>query len=220
MKFSDNFKEAVQDYLWLLNKNYPQKKVLTLVGDRYRLLKTERSILYRGISPTTEAAKHQKKLRKLKEKPAETLHVDMLNVLITVVSYLAGKPVFICSDGWLRDAAEMHAGIIAPHLLEKGIDLLLNFALDKTEVKSVWYIDQKAEAGKEALQFLENKNKDHIQVYATESADHILKKVEEGALATSDTQLLAKSPCPVIDLPRELLEDYYSPDFIDLRHFV
>ena len=220
MKFSDNFKEAAQDYLWLLNKNYPQKKVLSLVGDRYRLLKSERSILYRGISSAKEVAVRQKKLRKLKDLPPETLHVDMLNVLITLASYLAGKPVFICNDGWLRDASETHAGTIAPHLLEKALDLMLSFTRYETAMTTIWYIDRKAESGKEALQLLDKKDKGNIQVYAAESADHILKKVQEGILATSDTQLIVKTPCPVIDFTREMLEYHFSPDFIDLRTFL
>lgn len=215
--FSDKFKQAARDYLWLLDKKYPQKKVLSLVGDRYRLLKSERSILYRGIAPTKEAADRAKKLREIDETNSGVLHIDMLNTLICIASYFGGKPVFICNDGWLRDASETHAGKLQRHLLEKATELLLRF-IHKKEIAEVHgYIDSKAESGKEALQVLSGKQTSALEVHAPESADHALKNINDGVLATSDSQLIMLSSRPVIDLAMEVLRANYSPNFDDLR---
>ena len=50
VEISIDFKQAVIDYLYLLEKLYPHKAILKIIGDRYRLSKTQRSILFRGIT--------------------------------------------------------------------------------------------------------------------------------------------------------------------------
>ena len=49
MQISPEFKSAYNDYLDLLTKKYPQKAILKLVGDRYKLNGSERTMLYRGV---------------------------------------------------------------------------------------------------------------------------------------------------------------------------
>lgn len=218
--FSDKFKEAARDYLWLLDKNYPQKKVLSLVGDRYRLLKSERSVLYRGIAATAEAREREKKLQKITAPGTNRLHIDMLNTLITIASYLGGKSVFICNDGWLRDASETHAGKIQRHLLEKATALLLRFILKQKPDKADAYIDSRAESGKEALAVLSDKQTYPLAIHSPESADHALREVNYGILATSDSQLIMHTSCSVIDLAKEVLTTHYAPDFNDLRNML
>ena len=44
------FMNACKDYAYLINRNYPERGTLKLVGDRYRLTRDQRTILYRGIS--------------------------------------------------------------------------------------------------------------------------------------------------------------------------
>lgn len=220
MKFSDNFKEAAKDYLWLLNKNYPQKKVLSLVGDRYRLLKPERDILYRGISSTSQASSRREKLYRIKELQENTLHVDMLNVVITITSYLGGKPVFFCNDGWVRDSLEIHAGKISSHLLRKALNLILEFSIIQTKMKFIVYIDHKAESGKQVLKMIDEENGRPFEIKVAESADHLLKVLEDGVLATSDGQLIDQTNCKVVDLAREILEFNFSPEFYDLERLI
>lgn len=220
MKFSDNFKEAAQDYLWLLNKNYPQKKILSMVGDRYRLLRSERSILYRGISSTSKASVRKKKLYRIKELQENTLHVDMLNVIITITSYLGGKPVFFCNDGWVRDSLEIHAGKVPSHLLRKALNLMLEFSIVQTKMKFIGYIDHKAESGKQIQEMLDGENGRPFKIKLAESADHILKVLEGGVLATSDGQLIDQTKCKVVDLAREVLEFNFSPEFYDLERLI
>ena len=217
MKISDNFKQAAKDYLWLLNKGYPQKKVLSLVGDRYRLLKTERSILYRGISAGEEAAYRSSKRHQIDEYSNKELHVDTLNVLLTIAAYLHGKPVFICNDGWLRDAQELHSGKTHVSIISLAINLLTGYLQKQRELKAFLYIDSKADSGQEVRQLLHQNDIKNIAVFNPVSADHVLKDLKGGILATSDSQLINKTPCPVIDLAKNILEQNYSPVFPDMR---
>jgi len=216
MKFSDNFKQAAKDYLWLLNKGYPQKKVLSLVGDRYRLLKTERSILYRGIAPDSEASARYSRLHSITETSEREIYIDGLNVLITLVAYLEGKAVFLCNDGWLRDASEIHSGKIHDTTMTKAAELLLNYEVLPNFDKAILFIDKKAESGQQAKEILKNRTVNQLEIESPASADHSLSKIECGLIATSDSQLITKSACNVVDLAKEILDKNYQPDFPDL----
>ena len=44
------FKQACRDYYYLIDRNYPERGTLKLIGDRYRLSGDQRTVLYRGIS--------------------------------------------------------------------------------------------------------------------------------------------------------------------------
>jgi len=55
MDVSPALKDAVKDYFFLQNKAYPEKASVALVGDRYRLSKEERMVLFRGITSYQQA---------------------------------------------------------------------------------------------------------------------------------------------------------------------
>ncbi len=97
IELSKTFSEAASDYLFLLEKQYPKKSILKLVGDKYQLTGEERSVLFRGI--------HQPELCELRKNKLVTtlesskpLFVDGYNVIRTIGSYLLGKTVFYSTD--------------------------------------------------------------------------------------------------------------------------
>ena len=47
---NEDFKLACRDYFYLVDHHFPERGVLKLVGDRYRLDGDQRTVLYRGIS--------------------------------------------------------------------------------------------------------------------------------------------------------------------------
>jgi hypothetical protein len=103
------FKDAIEDYKYLLDKDYPQKALLKLVGDKYRLSKQERNCLFRGVGKTSESLDRKKKIISHEVVQDSPLGIDWYNVLITVDSYLKGYPLFISDDGLLRDSSGVHA---------------------------------------------------------------------------------------------------------------
>ncbi|MCD4730306.1 MAG: DUF434 domain-containing protein, partial [Bacteroidales bacterium] len=89
MQFSSDFGKATADYFSFLQKEYPQKAILKLVGDRYKLSRVERSMLYRGIAVEKENISRKSKL--VKELPADSmLVIDGLNQILAIASYLNG----------------------------------------------------------------------------------------------------------------------------------
>ena len=84
---------AMGDYSLLLNR-LPVTTTIKLVGDRYRLDRAERLILFRGALDGASSAIIKKKT--LKALPPESdLGVDGYNVLFTLINYKRGHPLFI-----------------------------------------------------------------------------------------------------------------------------
>ena len=99
MHFTENFFQVLQDYIFLLEKKYPEKTVLEMVSKRYSLIHFERSMLYRGITIQETATRRKNKLITIEPLNHRTLHIDLFNVLFTIAANLRGYPVYVANDG-------------------------------------------------------------------------------------------------------------------------
>ena len=122
---TDSFKQAVKDYSFLMDKDYPEKSTLKLVGDRYRLTGLQRTVLFRGITSTGKTRSRQSKITH--DPKGKKLYVDGYNVLFTIMNYLMGKTVFICNDGFMRDSGGTYGGIEDETLFYKAVELFFDF---------------------------------------------------------------------------------------------
>lgn len=215
-----DFEEAKRDYLFLLEKKYPQKGILKLIGDRYALSGKERTMLYRGITTRKKAAGRKKKLALVKEVKGKQLLVDGYNVMITIGSYLNGNTLFVSNDNLLRDAAEMHGKVFRKILLDQVLELLLDYLKHLGIRHCIIYFDKPvSRSGELAAKLSELLGSTGIKGYAetADSPDYMLKQSRKGFIATSDSSIIDTSPLKTFDLARHLLRKKYSPDFIDLR---
>jgi hypothetical protein len=228
MIFSENFREALADYTFLLNKVYPHKTILELVATRYSLNHFERSMLFRGISTEAAAALRKSKLITIEQWSSGTmeqwtnkpLHIDLFNALFAIAAYLRGYPVYLSNDGLLRDASESHGSGEWEEHLDKGLDLLLNSLGSLKISKAIIYIDNPLEYGfkiTEKLLETAKLSKPKIEIITHPSPDHLLIEAKEGILATSDSTIIDKSALPVFDLPRAVLEFHFEPKFLRLE---
>ncbi len=110
-------KDAICDLRFLLERGYRRSTAVKVVGDKYRLTKEERNLLLRCVYSRAEAEMHRRKLLSAEEVKGLSLAVDGYNVLITVESWLRGKPCIACDDGVVRDVS----GVYGKHSFEKGI---------------------------------------------------------------------------------------------------
>ncbi|MCD4684144.1 MAG: DUF434 domain-containing protein [Bacteroidales bacterium] len=220
MEFSDDFAIAVQDYYDLLEKKYPQKSIHKLVGDRYKLSGTERSMLYRGVS-----TKEENKLRSEKLIPEELvkdqdLYVDGFNQILTIASYLNGNVVFISSDGFLRDASEIHGKIFRSELLSRSIELILIYCDSLNIDQLVFYIDQQVNNHEKLKNNLSSPSSGHnsdIEIILSDKVDKRLKEVSTGIIATSDSQIIEKTDLKIFDLACQTLKFHFHPKFFDIN---
>lgn len=210
---TDAFKQAMKDYSFLLDKDYPERPALKLAGDRYRLSGLQRTVLFRGITAAGKARSRQSKIfHLLKGKP---LHVDGYNVLFTVMNYLLGKTVFISNDGLMRDSGGTYGGIEDETFFYKAVDLFLDF-IKKSEVGPVIiYLDSPVSGSTSHKNELESRmHRAGIdgEVVLEKEADVRLKEVSDGIIATSDSEIIDAADCNVFDLARKCLEANYELD--------
>ncbi len=218
MQIRPEFVTALKDYLFLLENKYPQKATLKLVSDRYRLNSVERSLLFRGVVISRNRQLRQAKTTE--QLPSSGLiSIDGFNVLRTVASYLLGRPIFMAMDGFLRDASEMHGKPLKLENRLHAFDLVMDTLKNKALEVHFWfdapvsYSGETASAINEKLKSLGIKGKAEV----VRSADHVLKQVQEGVVATADSAIIESAHVPAVDLAKITLLTHFKPEFTDLR---
>ncbi|NOX85700.1 MAG: DUF434 domain-containing protein [Chlorobi bacterium] len=219
---SRNFEPAIADYLYLLEKGYPQKSILKMVGDRYQLVSKERSMLYRGV--VTGADRDLRKAKKTEKLPSGAkITVDGYNVIRTMGSYLLGKPVFIAMDGFLRDAAEMHRSTLQKKILDRTLELLIAYFGSVRPAEVVIYLDAPvSKSGKLAVRLNELLEQNALtgNALTARSPDHHLKAVSQGVVCTADSAVIDAAQVPVFDLAKGILDSSFHPDFICFTEYL
>ncbi len=220
MRFLEGFETAVRDYYDLVEKKYPQKSIHKLVSDRYKLSGTERSILYRGVSTKEENKLRSEKLIPEELVKGQDLYVDGFNQILTIASYLNGNVIFISSDGFLRDASEIHGKMFRSELLSRSIELILIYCDSLNLNKLIFYIDQQVNNHEKLIDILSNRSSEYnfdIEILLSDQVDQELKKLSAGTIATSDSQIIKKAKLKVFDLAYHTLKFHFHPNIFDLQ---
>jgi len=205
---------AGREYLWMLDHNYPQKGSLKLVGDKFKLTRDMRQVLYRGISAAEQAQRRRAMIGMVQA--GDLVLIDVYNVLFTINNYLLGKPVFISNDGLLRDAGEMRGRIHNKPVFSRAIEMMLEMLAEWEGAMFNLYLDEPVSfSGRLSIEL----SKDMVQLgiegeaWAVPSPDHMLKNEKSDAICTSDTAILDHYHGCVADLPRLILEKNFQPEF-------
>ncbi|MEJ5188463.1 DUF434 domain-containing protein [Treponema sp. J25] len=218
MKLSEDFALALRDYRLLLNRGYPIPSTLKLVGDRYRLSHTERMILFRGVLDDEKNEKIHMKLVSTLPKNA-SLAIDGFNVLFTLINYRRGHPLFISTDGLLRDAGGAHGRIERTEDWDWARTLFCETLLH-LPVGPLWvYLDAPVSHSGEYRHEIEQNLKHHeafVQVMLEDCADIPLQTFTGTAIASSDSTIALRCKTSIFDLARYILETSYHAQFLDV----
>lgn len=213
------FKDALTDYYYLLNKNYPEKETLKLVGDRFRLTGPQRTVLFRGVTSNKNASTRKSKPIPIEDLKGKKLYIDGYNVLFTIMNYLLGKMVFIGNDGILRDSGGAYGKIEKEEIFYKAINTLMEF-LHRQNIENVTiYLDEPVSNSQSHASQIEKKMREEKikgEVRLLQSVDHRLKQINDGVIATSDSEIIHQTPGKIIDLARGTLETTYGISILDL----
>ncbi|KFF16985.1 DUF434 domain-containing protein [Chryseobacterium sp. JM1] len=138
----DKLKMAVQDMLYLLSRDYPEKASSELVGNRYKL-KTRQIQALRGTSASEQQIQHRKdKQLDVSDLKNKILYLDGFNVLILMESLLSGAYIFEGADGCFRDLSGVHGTYKRVNQTQRVVELVAGF-FQKAEVqKLVWIFDK------------------------------------------------------------------------------
>ncbi len=183
---------AATDYRWLLDRGYAVAAALKLVGDKHQMTKDERMILFRGVASRAASAARAALLAT--EARGWALFVDGHNQALTVMHYLAGRPLFVGSDGLVRDVGGSYGRIANKALFERAVAILAD-RLARLEPSSLAvYLDSPlpGSAGHASLfRALLAGRGIAAEVSLERSADAPLKSAPEGSVvATSDSGIV------------------------------
>ncbi|MBN1789292.1 MAG: DUF434 domain-containing protein [Bacteroidales bacterium] len=218
---ANDFISACRDYAYLINRHFPERGVLKLVGDRYRLDGDQRTVLYRGIS-SGEKSEIRKSLL-VTDVTGKDLMIDGYNVLFTLLNYRLGRITFISTDHILRDAGSLHGKYRDENTLTESLGLLLEYLHRKQPGQTEIYLDSPvSHSDQHARMIREKMQVYHLQgdCHVIRSADWALKQCRHGVIATSDTAIIENALAPVIDLPKGILEGAYKADFLKMNELL
>ena len=119
--------QAAADFRYLLNRGYPGRPRLALVGNRYALPREARQILHRGVFADEVAQARRAKLKPLSHIAGQPLALDGHNVLITIESALKGRVLVDADDGFIRDIAQLSGAYRDSPATRRALALLADY---------------------------------------------------------------------------------------------
>lgn len=192
---SKNLQKAAEDFRYLLNKGYPRKAALELVGNRYGLTSDDRHLLHRGVFSNSDSKSRQKKIISIKEVQNKDLAIDGHNIVITIEAGLSGRPLISGDDGFIRDISGLSGSFRKTETTEKAIQFIIH-AIKKIKPRHTLFlfdapISMSGKLAQEVRSWLKKENL---------PGDAMAVKVPEkiligfpGVIATSDTAIIDQS---------------------------
>jgi len=193
-KFKD-LPKAARDFRFLLNRGYPRKAVLDLVGNRYGLTSDERHLLHRGVFSNSDSGSRRKKKVFIGEVRNKDLVIDGHNVLITVETGISGRPLVVGDDGFIRDISGLSGNFQKTEMTVQALELVLNFLKRVKPCQTLFLFDSPiSRSGELAQEVRSRMQKENL------SGDAMAVRVPEkiligfpGTVATSDTAIIDRS---------------------------
>lgn len=208
-----DFFNALNDYLYLIEKGYTSKSVIKLIGDRYKLDGIKRTILQRGIDKKKIIYARNIKKIDIAEINNRNVFIDGYNLLFTISNYFQGLFIFIGMDGFIRDCANIggrnkqnlcYADFckIVYEFSKSSLPSSINILLDAPVSKSV--------EDKRLIEqfFLSNmQNPINFKIDLIKSPDKYLSNLDDqNVVITSDSAILNKTSAYIFDLFRWFIE--------------
>jgi hypothetical protein len=210
-------KKAQKDIYYLINQGYSIDKSVEFVGNHFLFSARQRLALKRSTSSYKDIISRQKR-KILDTYENSTLHIDGLNIIITLEVALSNSTLIKCMDGTLRDLAGLRGTYKLIDKTDTAIDLI-GKRLDKMKIrKAIFYLDSPvSNTGRlksRLLELLYKYNFD-IEVILIPNADVILNKLDH--VVTSDGIIL--NTCERwIHLASEIVEEELpSTSYIDFE---
>jgi hypothetical protein len=137
----ETLQTAAADFIYLLDRGYPRRAGLQLVGNRYNLDALHREVLHRGVFARKEAGERRDRLVEVERLVDFKLLVDGHNVLITVESALAGRLLIAANDGVIRDVAGVSHRYRISTLTNEAIDTIFQILQKYPPKETLFFLD-------------------------------------------------------------------------------
>jgi len=192
---SKNLQKAAEDFRYLLNKGYPRKAALELVGNRYGLTSDDRHLLHRGVFSNSDSKSRQKKIISIKGVQNQDLAIDGHNVLITIEAGLSGRTLILGDDGLLRDISGLSGSFRKTETTEKAIQFIIHAIKKIKPCHTLFLFDAPISmSGKLAQDVRNHLKRENLpgDAMAVKVPEKILIGFQ-GVIATSDTAIIDQS---------------------------
>ncbi len=191
LPFNNNnaLEKATTDYLYLLNRNYPVKASINIVGNRYNLDKKCREILKRGIYPDKISLKRKNKIVENSKMKNKCVFVDTYNVVTVISSVMRGLPAFYCSDGVVRDISGLYDENKKNQNFNQILKMLNSYFFKYTPKQIIFVLDKGvSKSGQTANNIRTNFNYKVFHVTLEKNADKFLS--EKSFVITADSVII------------------------------
>ncbi len=166
---------AAEDYKYLLNRGYNQQTVLNLVTSRYQLSSVERTLLLRCIHRDDDAMEIRSKI--IDYPHGCELAIDGYNTILTVVSALEGRDLYLCDDCIVRDLRSSYIKDFSTPLILRAIELLRSELVSLRPRDIVFILDKNVSWSK--------KHAEIIKELIPESRVVLAKRADISVIATN-----------------------------------
>ncbi|MCX6676775.1 MAG: DUF434 domain-containing protein [Methanothrix sp.] len=191
-----------------MDRGYPNDTAVRYVSDHHRLPEGQRIVLLRTIVSAERAQRRMAKALRLHALRGRAVFVDGYNALITTESLLAGFPVYLCDDGFLRDTRGFFKSYkesrITVSALCEIFDLLAQALPSRVEVLLDQQISRSGELAKEARSLMAERDLPG-EARCARDVDHQLKVC--GSIVASSDGNVIDAASSVIDLPGEIARE-------------
>ncbi len=200
-------RKAAQDFRYLLNRGYPRKSSLELVGNHYQLTFDQRHLLHRGVFSDEDSKRRRAKKISLSSVRGKNLAIDGYNVLITLEAGLSGRPLILGDDGFIRDISGLSKNYRTSEKTQEAISLILNALKKSLPKRTLFLFDSPiSKSGELAREIRDRLKREGLpgSARAVRVPEKILNRFRE-MVATTDTAILDQSK-KVVDLSGEILK--------------
>jgi len=198
---AEQIQEGALDFRYLLNRGYPRKATLELVGNRYQLTSDLRHLLHRGVFSNADSKLRSKKRLPIKAIRDKKLAIDGYNVSSAVEAGLSGQPLVLGDDGFIRDISGLSGRFKKTERTQEAIRMVLNVLKRMKPLQILFLFDAPiSRSGQLAQEIRERLKREHIpgDARAVKVPEIILNRYP-GVIATSDTAIIDQSE-KVVDL--------------------
>ncbi len=175
-----------------------------MVGEDYGLSKEERVALSKVIRDPVESLLNAFKLCPIECVTGKDLGVDGFNVLITIETAISGEPVFLSTDGFVRDLSMRYSKYRPSRHFYEAASLLKNLLIKLDPAEAVIYLDSPIPRSGEIANELRPLLDDVARVEVTKEVDRKVSHHEVSA--SSDVVVIRKSKC-VVDIPAAVIKE-------------
>ena len=188
----DTLSACAEDIVYLLDRGYPFKTVITFVGNRHRLTERQRTALMRMCASHEMIA--QRKSRQLDALAKGcTVHIDAFNAIVLMETALSGSMILKGLDGCYRDLSGLAGTYSVIDTTGPGIAHILRTLQKHDIAQAVFWVDApvsnsgrlKAEIAEQAEQL-----GFPIDIRMVRDADAELKKLDH--VISGDSEIISE----------------------------